>query len=378
MSRTTTTTTILQSERDTFVPQGEPSFADVVYVLTTPPPDASDADTQRTWDLSSRIPHYVTLFAYSLAHPQQFASWVNDTWKIGKTIEDAKHPEVRRKWAGTAKDKTVYAFSVAIPFLFAPQGPEARARETAEQPIPVYGPPEHDMMRIKWYPNLQATNRWPEHMGQLWVDVPLERDGCLDLRFVKALWGMQNCYVIDPNRSKPHLSRRPVEKLSPLAVNVLLADGHKVIGVVERPSEHLQVARKYRAYVKDQARPFFLEAIPRFLWQTLALLATIAFNLAVNMPYFLWFLVCSSPYILFHALEIVFLFAFAVGTLVVRDLEELGYVVQDYLTPYACEVFTAAREWLVAGLEAAFLTEEEIRRRTMLREGSEVSDVSEE
>ena len=38
--------------------------------------------------------------------------------------------------------------------------------------------------------------------------------------------------VIDPNRSKPQLSRRPVEKLSALAIDVLLADGHKVIGVV--------------------------------------------------------------------------------------------------------------------------------------------------
>ena len=51
------------------------------------------------------------------------------------------------------------------------------------------------MVRIKWYPDLAATKNWPADVGQLWVDVPLDRHGCLDLKFVMALWGMQNCYV---------------------------------------------------------------------------------------------------------------------------------------------------------------------------------------
>ena len=131
--------------------------------------------------------------------------------------------------------------------------------------------------------------------------------------------------------------------------------------------------------MKDRrARLFRIEALPRFLWQTLTLLATVAYNLAVHMPYFLWFLVCSSPYILFHTLEIIFLFAFMTSTLVVNDLEDLGYAVQDFLAPHVCTIFAAAREWLVAGLEAAFLTDEEIRRRTVRRAESEVSDLSEE
>ena len=60
------------------------------------------------------------------------------------------------------------------------------------------------MVRIKWYPDLEATKNWPPGVGQLWVDVPLDRHGCLDLKFVMALWGMQNCYVrpeLDISRS---------------------------------------------------------------------------------------------------------------------------------------------------------------------------------
>ena len=44
------------------------------------------------------------------------------------------------------------------------------------------------MVRIKWYPDLAATKNWPADVGQLWVDVPLDRHGCLDLKFVMALW----------------------------------------------------------------------------------------------------------------------------------------------------------------------------------------------
>lgn len=121
-----------------------------------------------------------------------------------------------------------------------------------------------------------------------------------------------------------------------------------------------------------------LTAPPRFLWHALTRLATIACNLAIYGPRLLWFFLCCSPYILFHTLEIVFLIIFAIGTLVVYDLEDLGDAVQDFLAPYVCVFFGAAREWIVAGLEAAFLTDEEIRRVMMQREAPEASDVSED
>ncbi len=126
-------------EHDDLPPDGEPSFADVVYLLTTPPPDA---DPKNPWDLGSRVCSYVTLFAYSLAHPKQFALWANDAYRIGETIEDATYPEVRRDFVLAAKAKLEYAFSVTKLFLFAPRGPEARARAMAMRPLPVRSPPE--------------------------------------------------------------------------------------------------------------------------------------------------------------------------------------------------------------------------------------------
>ena len=51
------------------------------------------------------------------------------------------------------------------------------------------------MVRIKWYPNLEATKSWPAGMGKLWADVPLDDDGSVDLGVVMDFWGMQNCYV---------------------------------------------------------------------------------------------------------------------------------------------------------------------------------------
>ena len=80
------------------------------------------------------------------------------------------------------------------------------------------------------------------------MELPLGDDGGLDLKPAMRAWGMENCYVsvsspgsytlrslpsqvLDGCRRKPHLQRYPSEKLSPLAVNILL-DGHRVIGVV--------------------------------------------------------------------------------------------------------------------------------------------------
>ena len=60
--------------------------------------------------------------------------------------------------------------------------------------------------------------------------------------------------------------------------------------------------------------------------------------------------------------RIVYLVLFALGTVVVRDLEDLGYMVQDFFAPHACAVLGMVGEWIVAGLEAAFLTDEEISR----------------
>ena len=134
----TPTASILHHEHDDLAPECGPSFADVVYLLTTPPPGTP---LNKTWDLGTRLSSYVALFAYSLVHPQQCAFWVNDTWSISKTIKNAAHGRVRQAWSAAAKSKVVYLVSVAALSLFSPRGPDARARDVA-RPVPVHAPPE--------------------------------------------------------------------------------------------------------------------------------------------------------------------------------------------------------------------------------------------
>nr|VWO99609.1 High osmolarity signaling protein SHO1 (Osmosensor SHO1) [Ganoderma boninense] len=330
----TTTVNVLQHQHDELLPDCEPSFADVVYLLTTPPPIT---DLNKTWDLGSRVSSYLALFAYSIAHPKQFALWVNDAWtiRISQTIAGATYADARREGANAAMPKAVFAFCVARLFLFAPRGPEVRARALLRS-VPVRCPPVDGTVRIKWYPDLEAMKRWPSGMGELWVDVPVDCDGSVDLKIVMDRWGMQNCYVIDANRARPHLWRRHVEKLSALAISILLADGHKVIGVVERPSKPLQIAREYRAslvHLRHQA----------WLHFTVVCLVLLAF-----------------------------------GTVVVHDLEDLGCIAQDFLAPLARTVLGMVQAWLAAVLEAAFLTDDETRRCMMQTVDSKVLNEPEE
>ena len=135
----TTTANALQYEHDNLAPDREHSLADVVYLLTTPPPDT---DLKKTWNLSSRGSSYIALFAYSLAHPQQFVLWANDAYQISKTIKNATYADVHWQWAGAAKSKAVHAICVAALFLFAPRSPKARARDVVSRPVSVHSPPE--------------------------------------------------------------------------------------------------------------------------------------------------------------------------------------------------------------------------------------------
>nr|VWO99613.1 E3 ubiquitin protein ligase (EC [Ganoderma boninense] len=340
----TTTVNVLQHQHNDPSPDCEPSFADVVHLLTTRPPIT---DLNKTWDLSSRISSYLALFAYSFAHPKQFALWANDAWTFSETIAGPAYAGApRREGANAATSKVVFAFCVARLFLFAPRGPEVRAREPLRS-VPVRGRPV---------------------------------DG-IDLKVVINRWGMQNCYIIDAKRTRPNLWRRPVEKLSALAISVLLADGHKVIGVVELPSKPLQIARECRASLvrlRDQAWLHFTVIAPRVLGQVIKRLATATFNITVYGPRFLWFFVGCSPYILFHAVEVVCLVLLAFGTVVVHDLEDLGCIVQDFLAPHASTVLDMVQAWLAAVLEVAFLTDDEIRRCMMQRVDCKVSNEAEE
>lgn len=51
------------------------------------------------------------------------------------------------------------------------------------------------MVRVKWYPDVEAPLKWPAGLGDLWVDLPTEPDGSLNLRPLQRMWGMENSYV---------------------------------------------------------------------------------------------------------------------------------------------------------------------------------------
>ncbi|KAI0753325.1 hypothetical protein C8Q80DRAFT_1055124, partial [Daedaleopsis nitida] len=213
-------------------------FADVVY-----------ASANRTlhpgeWPPASRIYTWAALFAYSLVHPLQFLEWADEKTELSKTMRAAQCPETQERWWAEIKEKTSYYTELSRLFLFSPlRTPEDLARRAWNGSVPlrskqmrcwsVKTPPKKGMVRVKWYPSAEAMRAWPEGFGELWVDLPLEQGGTLDLRPAIRLWGMENCFVLDGNRDEPHLlARQPTYELTGLAVTVLLGDLHEVIGVV--------------------------------------------------------------------------------------------------------------------------------------------------
>ncbi|KAI0669454.1 hypothetical protein C8Q78DRAFT_177548 [Trametes maxima] len=136
-------------------------------------------------------------------------------------------------------------------------------------------------VRVKWYPDLDSLRRWPEELGDLWVDLPLEPDGGLDLEPLQRMWGMENCYVLDvsPGR-RPCIGRRPDEKLSALALQVRM-DGHSVLRATECPTPATQSARKARAFV-DKALNLDLKQTATALLRVSMLLLNTAFWIAIT------------------------------------------------------------------------------------------------
>ncbi|KAI0351981.1 hypothetical protein OH77DRAFT_1429013 [Trametes cingulata] len=182
-----------------------------------------------------------------------------------------------------------YGLRVAYKFLFAPWSPEGRvslayAWLVATDPedgkaadkkyfVEPPEPPPAGMVRVKWYPDLHSARCWAADYAPLWVELPLEPDGSLNLRPLKALWGMQNCYVVDrvPGR-RVRIGRRPDEKLSALAWHVLL-EGHSALGVIECPTRSMKAARKGREFTIRAIQACLLHPVeslaqgPRLLWR---------------------------------------------------------------------------------------------------------------
>ncbi|CDO69411.1 hypothetical protein BN946_scf184791.g6 [Trametes cinnabarina] len=158
---------------------------------------------------------------------------------------------------------TTFLRDAAVNFVTAPwQSPEDHARRlyvekmrataTGNRLENSYYPTPDRMVRVKWYPDLEAPLKpWPEEFAELWIDLPIQSDGSLDLRPLKRIWGMENVYVIDASHGRRlRIGRKPDEVLSALAWSVLLGR-HSVLGVVEVTSPPMSLARTARAFIKQ-------------------------------------------------------------------------------------------------------------------------------
>ncbi|KAI0645024.1 hypothetical protein C8Q79DRAFT_746253 [Trametes meyenii] len=196
-----------------------------------------------------------------------------------------------------AKESIKYNTIVALKIFSPPwRYPEALARlahsRTKGSQVKTVPPPE-GTVRVKWYPDLSSLRKWPEGFGDVWVDLPLESDGGLDLKPLRKMWGMENCYVLDVSPSRqPCIGRRPDEKLSALAWQVRM-DGHSVLGVTECPTPTTQSARKARAFVNRTLNADLRQTAKAFLHVCTTLLST-AFWIAVT---FLAIIVLACRYV---------------------------------------------------------------------------------
>ena len=237
--------------------EDKPTFADVAYVLTHPPPG-------ETWTTSERAYSLSALFAYTFLHPLAFSGWVNEVLGVRETLRVVGRPETLTR----VLSNTAHVVGIVEELTYGPKKcPMALAKELGRKGKTPCLPFELEYVfrcysragtlitrrfrhvRVRWYPNLEATCEWPEDLGELWMDLPQTVDGGVDLQPAMDAWGMDNCYVrntylapdyyndlramqvIDPNRQLPALSRYPSEKLSGLAIKILLEDSY-VIGVV--------------------------------------------------------------------------------------------------------------------------------------------------
>ena len=115
---TRTTTRLPVHGRYDSDPNG-PDFADVAYLLLTPPPGTA------AFTPAERTRRYLALFAYALTHPRGAWSWADATWGI----RDALSVKALARYA----DGVRFGAKVARAFVCAPwRDPETCAREVFE------------------------------------------------------------------------------------------------------------------------------------------------------------------------------------------------------------------------------------------------------
>ncbi|KAI8970994.1 hypothetical protein BD414DRAFT_581559 [Trametes punicea] len=222
-------------------------------------------------ELQEGVDQFLCLVGFCFLHPLEVfnrphLARIENYWRERSTLdlflEDAH--DICGEWF-TVYPKAVLRF-VTLPW----RSPEdyarrlyrevMRSKAAGKQQQTAYYPTPEGMVRVKWYPDLEAPLKpWPEGLGVLWTDLPIQPDGSLDLRPLMRMWGMENVYVIDANHGRRiRIGREPDEQLSAIAWRVLL-NGHSVLGVVEQTLPSTRLARRARACVKRAfTEPFLL------------------------------------------------------------------------------------------------------------------------
>ncbi|KAH9856222.1 hypothetical protein C2E23DRAFT_882330 [Lenzites betulinus] len=211
-------------------------------------------------DLQQGVDACLVLLFFCLWRPRAICSWMRADVLSRRSIallvlDAAKEALLYSAW------DTKYCGAVVAKFLTAPWNcPEDRAklahlkhaRKRGGMVHP--GPTPDGMVRVKWYPDVEAPLRYPSGLGELWMHLPLESDGRLDLRRLKRAWGMENCFAMytGPGR-RIRVGPQPDEQLSAIAWTVALGS-NAVLGVIECPSPSTQEARRGRALLKGVPR----------------------------------------------------------------------------------------------------------------------------
>ncbi|KAI0629639.1 hypothetical protein C8Q77DRAFT_1161217 [Trametes polyzona] len=202
--------------------------------------------------IQSGVDALLKFLIYVFAHYPWFIYWLEVNFVVRRRSLPAIVGRTGCQALSQCIQASMYYLAVAYKFLFPPwRTPEDHARKAfkAHRRV-VYGPIEEHKMRVEWFPNEEAANRWPDGLGKLWTDLPLDADDNLDLSPLKRLWGMDNCYVLLPAPGpRMRVGRHPDEKLTPLAWMVASTGGTSVC-VMERPTPTTAAARQARAFVK--------------------------------------------------------------------------------------------------------------------------------
>ncbi|KAL6305098.1 hypothetical protein BKA93DRAFT_230609 [Sparassis latifolia] len=192
--------------------------------------------------------------------------------------------------------KTPLEFAAEAYEYSRPYRKPSKSNWSAPHQVPYRPPPPPCMVRVRWYQSIEHMVPDQFEDPDLFADIPLESNGDLDMRKIKRLWNLENCYPVDWTRLKVMVPGDP-DRLSSLAVEVMTRDFDRCLRVIERPGPATLLARERRVIFIDRWRTtksvctdisWKLRNSPRALFELLSMLvmlvvAYLALRYAIRM-----------------------------------------------------------------------------------------------